>query len=91
MCLAIPARVQRVLEDDVAMVDVGGVQKQISLALVEDVQVGDYVILHVGYALHKLDPEEAQRTLELFAAIESAADTADDAAEDAPSDHSGPS
>jgi hydrogenase expression/formation protein HypC len=43
------------------------VQKRISLALVEDVALGDYVIVHVGYALTKLDPIEAQRTLETFA------------------------
>jgi len=51
----------------VALVDVGGVQKRISLALVEDVACGDYVIVHVGYALTRLDPEEAQRTLDIFA------------------------
>ena len=42
-------------------------RKEISLALVDDVAVGDYVIVHVGYALQKLDPEEAERTLEMFA------------------------
>ncbi|SNB77312.1 Hydrogenase maturation protein HypC [Rhodoblastus acidophilus] len=55
------------LDGDMAKVSLDGVQKAISLALVEDVQVGDYVILHVGYALSRLDPEEAQRTLELLA------------------------
>jgi hydrogenase expression/formation protein HypC len=55
------------LPDDQAIVDAGGVRKEISLALVEGVAVGDYVILHVGYALQKLDQEEALRTLELFA------------------------
>ncbi len=54
-------------EAGVAVVDVGGVQKRISLALVDDVELGDYVIVHVGYALTKLDPELAQRTLETFA------------------------
>ena len=50
-----------------AVVDLGGIRKQISLALVDGVEVGDYVILHVGYALSKLDPVEAERTLALFA------------------------
>jgi len=50
-----------------ALVELDGIRKEISLALVEDVQVGDFVILHVGYALSKLDPEEAARTLELIA------------------------
>jgi hydrogenase expression/formation protein HypC len=52
---------------DVARIDLGGVRKDISLALVEDVRVGDYVIVHVGYALTKLDPDEAERTLAMMA------------------------
>lgn len=67
MCLAIPARIVELLEGDACRVDLDGVQKQVSLALVEDAKVGDYVIVHVGYALTKLDPEEAERTLALFA------------------------
>ena len=70
MCLAIPARVVDLPEAGVALVDVGGVQKRISLALVDGVACGDYVIVHVGYALARLDPEEAQRTLETFAAAD---------------------
>ena len=66
MCLAIPARVVALPAPDVARIDLGGVQKEISLALVEDVHLGDYVIVHVGYALTKLDPEEAAKTLALF-------------------------
>ena len=73
MCLAIPACVVEIREGDRALVDVGGVRKEISLALVENVAVGDYVILHVGYALQVIDPEEARRTLELFAESERAA------------------
>lgn len=52
---------------DAAIVDLGGVRKRISLALVDGVAVGDYVVVHVGYALARLDPAEAQRTLALFA------------------------
>lgn len=66
MCLAIPAKIIALLENDRATVSIGGAQQDISLTLVEDVAVGDYVIVHVGYALSKLDPEEAARTLELF-------------------------
>lgn len=69
MCLALPAKVVELLPDDQARVDLGGVQKEISLALVDGVGVGDYVILHVGYALTRLDPEEAERTLALFAEL----------------------
>ncbi|MDP2833221.1 MAG: HypC/HybG/HupF family hydrogenase formation chaperone [Pseudomonadota bacterium] len=67
MCLAIPARVVEIKENDQAIVDLGGVRKDISLALVEGVVVGDYVIVHVGYALTLLDPEEAEKTLALMA------------------------
>lgn len=67
MCLAIPARVVEIAADDQAVVDLGGVRKEVSLALVEDVGVGDYVIVHVGYALTRLDPEEAEKTLALMA------------------------
>ncbi len=69
MCLAIPARVVELGTDDHAVVDLAGVRKEISLALVDNIAVGDYVIVHVGYALNKLDPEEAARTLALFAEI----------------------
>jgi hydrogenase expression/formation protein HypC len=69
MCLAIPVRVVELLGADTALVDLDGIRKEISLALVDGVQVGDYVILHVGYALSKLDPEEAANTLALFAEL----------------------
>ena len=69
MCLAIPAQVVELREGDNAVVDLAGVLKEISLALVDRVAVGDYVIVHVGYALNKLDPEEAAKTLALFAEI----------------------
>ncbi len=72
MCLAIPVKVVEVGAgpgDEWAIVDLGGVKKEISLALLADVQLGDYVILHVGYALSKLDPEEAEKTLALFAEL----------------------
>ena len=70
MCLALPVRVVEVGANETAVVDLGGVKKEISLALLDGVEVGDYVILHVGYALTKLDPEEAEKTLALFAEME---------------------
>jgi len=70
MCLALPVKVVEVGPGDSAVVDLGGVRKEISLALLDGVQVGDYVILHVGYALSKLDPEEAERTLALFSELD---------------------
>ncbi|RWB51112.1 HypC/HybG/HupF family hydrogenase formation chaperone [Mesorhizobium sp.] len=67
MCLAIPARVVELLDNDVAVVAFDTVRKRISLALVEDVAIGDFVLVHVGYALHKVSVEEAERTLKMMA------------------------
>jgi hydrogenase expression/formation protein HypC len=69
MCLAVPALVKQVNDDATAVVDLGGVRQRVSIALLDSVVVGDYLIIHVGYALSKLDQEEAQRTLELLAAL----------------------
>jgi len=67
MCLALPAKVIAIDDNDMATVALGEVKKAISLALVEDVKIGDFVLIHVGYALNKVSPEEAERTLQLFA------------------------
>ncbi len=72
MCLAIPARITKLLDGDRAVADVGGAAHEVSLALVGDTEVGDYVIVHVGYALSKVDPEEAEKTLQLFAEMNEA-------------------
>ncbi len=77
MCLAVPMRVEKLLQDDMAVVEMGGVRKIISLALVENVQQGDYVIVHVGFALTRLDATEAHKTLELFATIARTMEAAD--------------
>ncbi len=70
MCLAIPALVLTRLEDEEAIIDAGGVEKRVSLALVPEALVGDYVIVHAGYAISRLDPGEALRTLALFAEMQ---------------------
>jgi hydrogenase expression/formation protein HypC len=67
MCLAIPVKVVELRPDQMALVDVGGVRKEISLALVDDIVVGDYVVLHVGCALQRLDQDEAEETLQMMA------------------------
>lgn len=69
MCLALPARLVEKLEHEMGIVELGGVRKEISLALIDgnEIAVGDYVIVHVGHALTRLDAEEAERTLALFA------------------------
>lgn len=68
MCLALPVEITSVnSEDDSAVVSLNGIRKEISIALLEDVNVGDFVLLHVGYALNKISPEEAERTLSIMA------------------------
>lgn len=69
MCLAVPARVVELGVSQTAVVDLGGVRKSVSLALLDDVQVGDYVIVHVGHAIALVDAEEAAQTLTLFDAF----------------------
>jgi len=70
MCLAIPARIVALGENATATVNLGGIRKDISLALVPEARLDDYVIVHVGYALGLIDPEEAERTLAIFTELE---------------------
>ncbi len=70
MCLAIPAKIIECHEGQLATVMVGKIYKKISIALVKDVSPGDYVIIHVGFALSKLDTREAEKTLALMTEIE---------------------
>lgn len=72
MCLAVPAQVVELKMGDLAVVEMDGVRKEISLALLDDVNIGDYVIVHVGYALNRLDPEEAAKTLAMLTAMSEA-------------------
>jgi hydrogenase expression/formation protein HypC len=67
MCLAIPALITEMLPDQMARISLDGVMKTISVALVDDVAPGDYVIVHVGHALAKIDAGEAARSLALLA------------------------
>ena len=69
MCLALPALVIELLDGDDALVELGGIRKTISIALVPDTREGDYVIVHVGHAIGTLDEDEARATLALFAEL----------------------
>ena len=68
MCLAIPGRIERVLEGDLrtGTVSFGGISKDVCLALVPEAGVGDYVIVHVGFAISKVDEAAAQETLAMY-------------------------
>ena len=69
MCLALPARIVEMPETEVAVVDMGGARKRISIALVPEAKLGDFVIVHVGHAIGMLDEEEALASLALFAEL----------------------
>jgi hydrogenase expression/formation protein HypC len=69
MCLAVPVEIVELLPDDMARVTIDGVGKIVSVALIEDPAPGDYVIIHVGYALARIDPDEARHTLRLLAEL----------------------
>jgi hydrogenase expression/formation protein HypC len=73
MCLAVPGQVLNIEDDQLRMATVsfGGVTKSVSLALVPEARVGDYVVVHVGFAISKLDEEAARRTLETYAEMAS--------------------
>ena len=73
MCLAIPAQVIETPDPETAVVELGGIRKSISTALLDEVTVGDYVIVHVGYALERLNVAEAEATLRLFAELAASA------------------
>jgi hydrogenase expression/formation protein HypC len=65
MCLAIPSKIVRI-ENSMATIDVDGVQREASLLLLEDAAIGDYVIVHAGFAIQKIDEASAQETLSLL-------------------------
>jgi hydrogenase expression/formation protein HypC len=77
MCLAIPVQILTVdTAAQTAMVALGPIKKEISIALLEDVEPGEFVLVHVGYALHKVSPEEAERTLAMIREAGEAAELA---------------
>jgi len=69
MCLAVPVRVIALLGDQWIETDIGGIRSRVSTALIDDVSPGDYVIVHAGFAIARLDVEQAELTLALFAEI----------------------
>ena len=79
MCLAVPSKIIEINEDNIAKVEVDGVVREASLMLIEDINVGDYVIVHAGFAINKVDEEAALQTIQdlknvLAAASEAAGD-----------------
>lgn len=69
MCLAVPSKVISVQQDGIALVDIMGVQRQCSLMLTPDAQPGDYVLVHAGYAIQRIEEQDAAETLRLLGEI----------------------
>ena len=69
MCLSIPAKINSI-DGNMAMVSVGSVTYKASLQLLDDVQVGDYILLHTGFAISKISEEDAAETLRIFEEFE---------------------
>ena len=65
MCLAVPMKVAEIFENT-AICEVDGVRREASLMMLDGVSIGDYVLLHAGFAIEKIDPEEAEKTLAVF-------------------------
>jgi hydrogenase expression/formation protein HypC len=70
MCVAIPMKITAIKENQLCTAEIGGVSRDISLMMLPDAAMGDYVIVHAGFAIERLDEEEAQATLELFREVE---------------------
>ncbi|CAN5240746.1 HypC/HybG/HupF family hydrogenase formation chaperone [soil metagenome] len=68
MCLAIPGKVVEIVsaENQLAKVDVGGVRRNVNIGMLDDVKIGDYVLIHVGFAMSKVDEKEAEKTLRML-------------------------
>jgi hydrogenase expression/formation protein HypC len=67
MCIAFPGKIISINEDNIAVIDISGTRREVCLDIVdEDVAIGDYVISHAGYAIHKLDEQTARENLELL-------------------------
>jgi hydrogenase expression/formation protein HypC len=69
MCVAVPMQIKKI-DGDKGVVDIGGVEREVGLQLIKDVKVGDYVIVHAGFAIQRLDEEIAKETLALFDEME---------------------
>jgi hydrogenase expression/formation protein HypC len=69
MCVAVPSKIVAINPQGMATIEVGGARQKVSLLLLEDAGVGDYVLVHAGFAIKKLDPKEAQETLKILKEI----------------------
>ena len=83
MCLAVPGKLVSILSNDEATADLGGIQKNVNVSLIADPKPGDWVIIHVGFALQRINEEEARATLALLADAAKSGDAAQDSSAEA--------
>ena len=69
MCVAVPGKIISIDENEMAVADFGGTTREVSVALLPEPAVGEFIIVHAGFALHKVDPEEAEGTLDLIGQV----------------------
>ena len=70
MCVAVPAKILKIQSEDIALCDFNGVEKEVNVALIDNPVIGDWVIVHVGFALNRIDEKEAQTTLEMLSTLQ---------------------
>lgn len=66
MCLAVPMRISEIMDNNIAVVEADGAKTRISTALLENPAIGDFVVIHAGYAIERIDQQEADKRIELF-------------------------
>ena len=73
MCLAVPAKITKLINNETALCDFNGIEKEVNVSLVDSPREQEWVIVHVGFALNRIDEEEAQKTMEILNALPSEA------------------
>lgn len=69
MCLAIPMKIKKIVDSDSAIVESEGTEASANISLIEEPEVNDYVLVHAGFAIERIDTEEAEKTIELLKSI----------------------
>ena len=72
LCLAIPAKIIKIIDDNLVLADFGGVEREINIGILgEEISIGEYVLVHTGFAVSKIEEEDALETLSMWREIES--------------------
>ncbi|HOL47285.1 MAG TPA: HypC/HybG/HupF family hydrogenase formation chaperone [bacterium] len=66
MCLAIPMKIKKIKSNDIAIAELNDVEREVCISLLEDVKINDYILVHAGFGIERIEPDEAKKTLELL-------------------------